>query len=274
MGMGIYEKAMAGLPLDDVYIFDCHGHAGKSYAFNIPGGEPEDMIRTMDFLGVDRVAVSSLTAIYSDPVLGNDITIEMTEKYPGRFFGYVTINPNYPESVIGEIDRCFRLPGIIGLKFHPDTHQTAMDHPNYHMACAVADEKRCPVLIHTWGEGNVMTISSLAGRYQNAVFIMGHSGGPDKSAAEAAVEAINRRPNLYGDLTMSYIYEGALEWFVKEVGAKKILYGTDIPFLDPRPNYGRVALADISDDDKRDILGLNMDRILEQSKNGCNKTTF
>jgi predicted TIM-barrel fold metal-dependent hydrolase len=58
-------------------------------------------------------------------------------------------------------------------------------------------------------------------------------------------------------------YEGNVEWFVKESGSKKVLFGTDMPFFDPRPAFGRLALANISDDEKRDVFGLNMARILK-----------
>lgn len=49
---------------------------------------------------------------------------------------------------------------------------------------------------------------------------------------------------------------------VKEIGSKRVLFGTDMPFLDPRPALGRVAMADISDEEKKDIFGLNMKYLL------------
>ena len=48
----------------------------------------------------------------------------------------------------------------------------------------------------------------------------------------------------------------------RAVGADRILFGTDLPFLDPRPQLGRVAFAKISDDEKRLVLGLNAARVL------------
>ncbi|NJD01489.1 MAG: hypothetical protein FIA99_02545 [Ruminiclostridium sp.] len=55
-----------------------------------------------------------------------------------------------------------------------------------------------------------------------------------------------------------------MEWFVKEVGSRKVLYGSDMPFIDPKPAVGRVAFAQISDDEKRDVFGKNMQRLLEK----------
>ena len=47
-----------------------------------------------------------------------------------------------------------------------------------------------------------------------------------------------------------------------EVGAERMLFGTDIPFIDPRYTLGRVALANLSEEELRLILGENMARLL------------
>lgn len=50
---------------------------------------------------------------------------------------------------------------------------------------------------------------------------------------------------------------------VKEVGADRVLFGTDAPFLDARPAVGRVGYANISDEEKIKIMGENMRDILK-----------
>jgi predicted TIM-barrel fold metal-dependent hydrolase len=49
---------------------------------------------------------------------------------------------------------------------------------------------------------------------------------------------------------------------VQRFGASKILFGSDFPDLDTSLNLGPLLTAKISDEDKRLILGLNMERIL------------
>ncbi len=48
---------------------------------------------------------------------------------------------------------------------------------------------------------------------------------------------------------------------VARVGADRILWGTDNPFIDPRPGLGRMLCAEVSDEDKRKMLGLNAKRL-------------
>ena len=78
-----------------------------------------------------------------------------------------------------------------------------------------------------------------------------------------AAALINKYDNVYGDLAVSGKPEGNVEWFVKEVGSKELLFGSNMPFYDPRPTFGRIALANISKEAKADILGLNMARLLK-----------
>lgn len=92
---------------------------------------------------------------------------------------------------------------------------------------------------------------------------MGH-GGADTEALETAIDVVNRRNNVFIDLAISRVREGNVEWLVKEMGSDKILYGTDTPFFDPRPAFGRVAFAEINEQDKKNIFGLNMLNLLNR----------
>jgi predicted TIM-barrel fold metal-dependent hydrolase len=55
-----------------------------------------------------------------------------------------------------------------------------------------------------------------------------------------------------------------VEWYVKTVGAKKMLFGTDMPSMEGRGNFCRLAMAEIEESDKQDIFGLNMKGIIDR----------
>lgn len=117
------------------------------------------------------------------------------------------------------------------------------------------------LLIHIWGVGDVTAVDRLAHHYSHASIIMAHTGG-DIGAMKAALEVILRHPNVYGDLAISTGLEGKVEWFVCEVGSRKIIFGTDMPFFDPSANLARVAMANISDAEKADIFSGNITRLM------------
>ena len=262
----ICERAMKGIPLEDVLIIDCHSHMGYWRNFNVPRGTPEGMLATMNTLGIDIVCVTHHSSIGPDYRYGNERVIEAVKKYPDRFIGYITLNPNYPDDMKDEIDRCLAVHGMKGIKLHPDCHGCPIEYKNYNAAYETANELHIPVLIHIWGKNEVAAVDRLAVHYPGARFIMGHAGG-DIRSMEDAVDIVNKHDNVYVDLVVSATLEGNVEWFVKEVSSKKVLYGSDMPFLDPRPAIGRVAFAEISDDEKRDIFGGNMKRIFTSGGN-------
>lgn len=250
-------------PLDDFEVIDIHGHIGYWYNFSIPEVSMQSLVRSMDYYGINLSIVSATASIANDFAYGNDLVCELLSKYPDRFAGYIGLNPLYPKESEAEIERCwYTKAGFVGLKLHPETHAYEFDSTIcdniYKFACI----KKCPVLIHVWGKANTLKCLKIAEKFPEMSLIMGHSGGPD--ANTEAVEVAKRCPNVYLDLTGSWVYEGVLEYFVSEVGSKRIVFGTDQPFVDGRPNLGRVGYAMINDEEKKDIYGRNSKNILHR----------
>ena len=50
---------------------------------------------------------------------------------------------------------------------------------------------------------------------------------------------------------------GVIEELVTKAGADRVLFGSDTPLMDPRPQLGKIITAAIDDDAKRLILGEN-----------------
>lgn len=258
----ICDRAKKGTPLDDILIIDCHSHIGCWKQFHAPQNTAEGMIASMDALGINVACITAHSSIGPDYLYGNNMVIDALTRYPDRFLGYATVNPNYSGDMKNELGRCLAIEGMAGIKLHPGMHGCAIDDKNYRIAYETADERQLPILIHVWGKADVAAVERLAIEYPKAQFIMGHAGAEIK-AMEDALGVVNRRGNVYVDLAISSAYEGNVEWFVDEVGSKRVLFGTDMPFFDIRPAFGRVAMANICDEAKKDIFGLNMKRLLD-----------
>lgn len=256
--MDIREKILNGLPIDDIRIIDCHDHMGRWNAFYIPqDGTADQMVASMDRYGIDQVFATAHSAIGPDYIHGNDMIAAACDKYPDRIWGYCTVNPNHMDDMKNELARCFANPGFKGIKFHPACHGRAISDKNYTPALEYADDKKLPILIHVWGAGDVSQVDKLAEAYPNTRFIMGHSGA-DLYGISLAIDVMNKRDNVYGDTALSTAMQGQIEWLVKEANPKKIVFGSDMPFYDPAPTVGRIALADIPFETKIDIFGRNM----------------
>ena len=93
------------------------------------------------------------------------------------------------------------------------------------------------------------------------VWVMGHSGGPHGSYH--AVELAKESENIFLDIALSTVPARQIEFFVSEIGSERVIFGTDNPYLDPRPQIGRVGLADISHLDRVNIFSANAHRMID-----------
>lgn len=269
----IAQKVLQGISLKDEIIIDAHCHMGPWGGFHMPATSAEEMLVGMDALGIQTACVTANPAIGSDFVRGNDLVLQAAKDFPKRYLCYATINPNHAEVMEQEITRCFAHAEFMGIKTHASLHGAAIDDARYAPAFAYANAHRLPVLMHVWEMADIKATAHLAKEYPNAMFIMGHFGfGAGFKGMKAAMDVINTYDNVVGDLAVSKVFEGNVEWLCQGVGSEKVLFGTDVPWFDPRPAVGRVALAKLTDAEKRNVLGLNMRRILDMKKGSASVT--
>jgi len=249
----LLERVRAGETLDDILIIDAHAHMGRWFAFDVPNGDAAGMVRTMDRIGVRCCVSSGHAAIGPDFRLGNDEVQAGAQAYPGRIFGYITVNPNYPaEEMRQELETRWATGLFLGIKFHADMHNYPSDGERYAPAWEFAHEHGLPLLSHD----SVGHFEEPVKRYPQAKLLIAHSIS-SHDMLKAATDLASRQPNVYLDICGSPLVYGALEHAVEKVGAGRILFGTDLPFIDPRPQVGRVAFAQIAEADKLRILGQN-----------------
>ena len=265
--MTILEQARQGAPLDDLLIIDCHAHYDTFLGFYFPRFPRkgittlvDSLILAMDQGGVDIACLSSCLAFVSDPRIGNDSVAEAMAAHRDRVIGFAEINPNYPDQVERELTRCIEGLGMKGIKIFHGPYKYPLDGPNYQPVWEVANAHRLPVLI---GDTGTEILGELAEQYPDAAFLRAHSGFR-YSGARDCIEQAKRHPNFYLDLASAHMNLGLIEYIVGEIGADRVLFGTDIPLYDMRFCVGSILFARISDDDKRKIFGLNMQRLLER----------
>lgn len=241
-------------------ILDVHAHLGDFNFFSIPCNSPDEMVGIMDEIGIAAVCVSSLVALGPDSERGNDMVMRFADSHPGRILGYAVVNPHVP-GFVKELDRCFQNPKIRGIKLHPLFHHCSPDDPEYEPVYGFADEKGLAVLNHDWGSSK--NLEAIASRYPHARFIQAHTGGWwNGRDRDGFLELAKMGENVYLDVAASIAFRGAFEKLVGTVGADKIVYGSDFPYMDMGYQLGRVVLSEISTEEKRKILSLNARKLL------------
>jgi hypothetical protein len=124
-----------------------------------------------------------------------------------------------------------------------------------------------PILQHTWmktngnvpGESTPYDVVELANRHPKANIICGHTGGN----WELGLRIIRATRNVCADLAGSDPTSGFTEMVVRELGAERVIYGSDVGGRSFASQVAKVVGAEISNADKKLILGGNMRRLLQ-----------
>jgi predicted TIM-barrel fold metal-dependent hydrolase len=103
-----------------------------------------------------------------------------------------------------------------------------------------------------------MELAELARRHPAASLICGHTGAD----WEIGIRAIRECHNVSVDLSGCDPCAGMTEMAVRELGAERVLFGSDAGGRSFASQLGKVMGADISAAAKRLILGDNLKRLL------------
>ena len=255
-------------------VYDLHCHVGPHGTYAFADSGPGHLVRQMDRVGIALGLVSHTSAIWA-PSRGNADTIAVVKAHPDHFRGLCVAYPQYPE-LTAQILRDYEAGAKIfaGFKLHPLYHKYPLSEKGYEEVLEFANERGLIVLVHTWGNGHVIDetertrrILSLCGpeqvrrvvaRYPRIKWLAGHSfNGHWVEAVQLALDF----PNLYLE-TSTVNDRGVIEMFCERAGSRRVVFGSDYPFVGVRYGVGCVLTADITDDDRRNILQTNAERLL------------
>lgn len=208
-------------------IIDTHTHLGVSKLSGLTITE-DDLLNAMNIHGVE-VALVMPHAVTNDYIAAHQAVEGLCNRYPGRFRGIVNLSPLLNESEYHQkASHYVRDLRFVALKLNPQQHLASPLMKNSEKVFNTADELGVPVIVHT-GLGAPWALPSLcipqAKRHPNIAIILAHAGHAIYTA-EAYVAAIECA-NIYLEPSWCTIYD--LNWLISEVGADRILFGSDLP---------------------------------------------
>ena len=211
----------------------------------------ETTLRNMAEVGIDRTILFPINnASFEKP---NREIADICAKHPDEFIGFAKHDPKLEAGKIGALLRHeVKELGLKGLKLHSLPSREVLD---------VVAELGIPVLYHPERVSNFHMIAS---EYPQVPFIMAHMGNfgsQNWTEHMAAIDVARRYPNVYLE-TSSVVYFKYLELAVKELGAGKIIFGSDGPELDSRVELYKVRLLKLPPADEAKVLGGNIARLL------------
>src|SRR4051794_18026812 len=248
-------------------IWDIHSHL-----HNVPGDTPEAriefLIRCADRLNIERLILSQgySTPLHPSPEElreENNRVMRAVRRFPDRTWGSVYLSPRYLDLSLEEFDRCVRHGPMIGVgELETDKRCNA---PELDPIVEQAIAMDAPLLQHTWlkldgnepDESSPYDLVELARRHPRANFICAHSGGN----WERGIRIIRDTPNICAEIAGFDPTSGVVEMAVRELGAQRVVYGSDVGGRSFASQLSKVLGADIPDPAKELVLGGNLRRL-------------
>lgn len=248
-------------------IWDLHCHLS-----GVPGRTPDErmaqLIEIADRMGIERLCVYMGMPWSRDPAPDqlrkeNDQVIQALSHWHHRAFGFVYLNPKHVEASLKELDRCVRDGPMMGVKLWVARECSAAE---LDPIIKRAAELKAVIFQHTWfkaagndpGESTPADMAALAARHPTVPLICGHTGGD----WERGIRAIRGHRNVSVDLAGSDPVAGFTEMAVRELGAERVIYGSDCGGRSFASQLSKVLGADIPDAAKKLILGENLKRMM------------
>jgi uncharacterized protein len=249
-------------------IWDVHSHL-----CSVPGDTPEKrmdvLVRCMNRLGIERLLLSQgySTQLHPTPAQirqENDRVLRAVRSFPDRAYASVYLSPAYLDFSLQEFDRCVRdgpMVAIGEIEADRPANVKEMD-PIAERAIAL----NAPILQHEWlkvggnepGESTPYDVVELAQRHPQLQIVCAHTGGD----WERGIRIIRSTKNVFAGMAGFDPTSGVVEMAVRELGAERVVYGSDVGGRSFASQLAKVMGADIPDSAKELILGGNLRRLL------------
>jgi predicted TIM-barrel fold metal-dependent hydrolase len=246
-------------------IIDCHCHAGKGDGLTGPwdtAAPLEQYLHRAAKAGIQRTVL--LAAFHSDYAKANREVARIVRCRPDRFYGFAFVHAERDRgrvaAMVGEAVTRF---GFCGIKVHRHDARITRE------ICETARAFNLPILYDVTGEVSICEL--LAEEYPDVNFIIPHLGSfaDDWKAQQALIDPLARHPNIYADTAGVRRFD-LLEQAVKRAGARKILFGSDGPWLHPGVELAKVRALELPPAEEQLVLGGNFLRLISRVR----KVTF
>ncbi len=258
----LMQTARRGEPLPcdllDLHMHILHeGLHGGGGSYRMRHGGPAGVHRLLQRLGCKGGGFMSWNGtVCGDTRGGNACTKAALDALPDSYWGLGSFDPTHytPGELRSAICELYADKRFIGMKpYH--VHNVSYDHPSYAAWWEYGNERGYYALIHRT-RADYSEVTTLAERYPNVNWVVAHCGS-SYAAADGAIAAIRRFPNIYAEITMTPVWLGVIDYLAETCGSDRVLYGSDLPMRDPRQQLGWVVYSRLPLASKLRILGGN-----------------
>lgn len=227
------------------------------------GFTPADLRRELEQAGITHICGSVLQwkapESFGDLQELNRLALELRQTLGEFYTPGFHIHPAYVLESCREIERMHRQGVHLIGELVPYIHGwDDFDEKNLAAILEAAAPYGTVCSYHTpcgWNLDNLLTA------FPDITFVAAHPGDRERVAEHIAL--MKRHDNLYLDLSGTGLFRlGLLKHLVTQVGAERVLFGTDYPICNPRMYVQAVYGEDVSDRVREQVFYENARRVL------------
>jgi uncharacterized protein len=244
-------------------IIDCHCHAGKGDKMTAPWNTDapvETYLRRARAAGIDKTIV--MAPLHGNCPRANMQVARIIARYPSRLIGFAFVHTKRDAGRIFQmVKHAVTRWGFRGIKVHGFEGMPTRE------VCETARAFRLPILVDIISRPEI--VDMFAPEYPDVNFIIAHLGSftDDWKAHQQVAYQLARYPNVYADTSgvrqFRYLVEA-----IKRGGPRKLLFGSDGPWLHPGVEMHKVRLLGLAPDEEKLVLGGNILRLLRRARVG------
>jgi predicted TIM-barrel fold metal-dependent hydrolase len=253
---------------------DVHAHIGDTINRSPPVGQTVEKY-------LARMAQSSVYAAIPFPAAGgplargvldtrdqNQTIAAACRSHPSRFpIGLAIVEVRHLQAGVDELERAMRDDGLLGFMVHPGISGHAMAEELF-PTLEVVDARGGIAMLHIGGRGTEARAAVYARRFKNSTFLMAHVS-MTREQHRLAVQHLARLDNAWYDFAQ-HPPDADPSWgipdLVEQLGADRLLFGSDIPYYDYRILQGQIEAAPLPEDMKDGIAWRNAVDLIRRFK--------
>jgi len=238
-------------------IIDSHCHAGKGDKMTAPWNTDAPIkpyLRRAQAAGIDKTII--LAPLHGNYPQANEQVARIVERYPGRLIGFVFVHARRDAGrIFSMVRHATSRWGFRGIKVHGFEAMPSRE------ICETARAFRLPILVDVVSRPEV--VDMFAPQYPDVNFIIAHLGSftDNWKAHEQVTMQLARYSNVYADTSgvrqFAYLVKA-----IKRGGPRKLLFGSDGPWLHPGVELHKIRMLGRSVRDEALVLGGNILRLL------------
>lgn len=259
----------------DAYFTSSFAHPGKDGSSQLLT-EIERTLSVIELGGFEKLCYFAHVGLgtTTDPQLEAllksrpETVLAPLERFPDRLIGIIQLNAQNVAGSLAAIDRWLRDGPMRGVYFSGGgPAAVTCTHASMRPLVERVIDRKGVIMQHTWyktggkegpGESTPAELAELARQYPEQTFLCAHAGGE----WEQGIRAVRETPNVSIETSGFDATNGFLEMAVRELGAARIVFGSHLPSRSLGTELGKVLGADLTAQERFQILGENFRRCL------------